>query len=65
MGDLHGVYGHPLRGNLAVRPFRSEEASPERVVLVRSAKRRLNTVPLVVGQRYNFHEVGCHLGNVG
>jgi len=22
-------------------------------------------VPLAVGQRYNFHEVGCHLGNVG
>ena len=23
------------------------------------------TVPLAVGQWYNFHEAGCHLGNVG
>ena len=24
-----------------------------------------DTVPLAVGQWYNFHSVGCHLGNVG
>ncbi len=24
-----------------------------------------NAVPLAVGQWYNFHSVGCHLGNVG
>ena len=24
-----------------------------------------DTVPLAVGQRYNFHKVGSHLGNVG
>ena len=24
-----------------------------------------DTVPLVVGRWYNFHEFGCHLGNVG
>ncbi len=24
-----------------------------------------NTVPLAVGKRYNFHEFGGHLGNVG
>ena len=24
-----------------------------------------DTVPLAVGQWYNFHSVGCYLGNVG
>ena len=24
-----------------------------------------DAVPLALGQWYNFHEVGCHLGNVG
>jgi hypothetical protein len=24
-----------------------------------------DTIPLAVGQWSNFHEVGCHLGNVG
>ncbi len=24
-----------------------------------------DTVPLAVGRWYNFHEFGCHLGNVG
>ena len=24
-----------------------------------------DTVPLAVGQWYDFHSVGCHLGNVG
>ena len=24
-----------------------------------------DTVPLAVGRWYYFHEVGCHLGNVG
>jgi hypothetical protein len=27
--------------------------------------RKEDTAPMAVGQWYNFHEVGCHPGNVG
>jgi hypothetical protein len=26
---------------------------------------KMNSVPLPVGRWYDFHEFGCHLGNVG